>query len=69
MVQNYEKLVKKCDLCGYTSNHTGRFNYHKRIHTGKKPFKCNDCDYAASEAAQLKFHKMRHNGEAPFKCK
>lgn len=68
MAQNNEKEVKKCSLCHYTSTHTGKFNYHKRIHTGEKPFKRNQCDYAASQAAQLKFHIMRHNGETPFKC-
>ena len=68
MAQNNEKEVKKCNLCDYTSTHTGRFNCHKRIHTGEKPFKCNQCDFATSQAVNLKFHIMRHNGETPFKC-
>ena len=60
MAQNNAKEIKKCNMCDYTSTHTGTLNCHKRTHTGEKPFKCNECDYAASQAVALKFHMMRH---------
>ena len=42
--------------------------YHKRVHTGQKPYECVICKKAFISSNALNDHKRVHTGEKPYKC-
>uniref|UniRef100_UPI00358F7DC6 zinc finger protein 664-like n=1 Tax=Myxine glutinosa TaxID=7769 RepID=UPI00358F7DC6 len=58
----------KCDQCSYSSDHTGDFHKHMRIHTGEKPHKCSTCGKTFAQSSTLQTHVRIHTGEMPYRC-
>ncbi|GBP77961.1 Zinc finger protein 155 [Eumeta japonica] len=62
-----EKLYK-CELCEFSTCHSGSLKIHMCTHTGEKLYKCKVCKYSASQSSHLKMHMRTHTGEKPHKC-
>lgn len=58
-----------CDICGKRLSSTDKLKFHRRTHTGYKPFQCNDCPKNFIKKEQLIEHERVHTGEKPFLCK
>ncbi|XP_063911182.1 zinc finger protein 62 homolog [Zophobas morio] len=58
-----------CDICGKCLSSKEKLKFHRRTHTGYKPFGCVICGKSFSRKEQLKEHERVHTGEKPFICK
>lgn len=58
-----------CDICGKRLSNKEKLKFHRRIHTGYKPFTCEICSKSFSRKEQLKEHERVHTGEKPYICK
>ncbi|XP_044267720.1 zinc finger protein 2-like isoform X12 [Tribolium madens] len=57
-----------CDICGKRLSSKEKLKFHRRIHTGYKPYACDICTKSFSRKEQLKEHERVHTGEKPFIC-
>ena len=62
------KMLKKCNLCDFSSGQAGYLRTHMKIHYGEKSYKCEHCDFASVWADNLKNHLKTHFGETSYKC-
>ncbi|XP_043200930.1 zinc finger protein 574-like [Amphibalanus amphitrite] len=58
----------KCDQCDKTFRKLSSLRYHRRVHTGERPFKCSFCDKTFNRPDNLQLHMRRHTGERPLHC-
>ncbi|XP_066254717.1 zinc finger protein with KRAB and SCAN domains 7-like isoform X28 [Euwallacea similis] len=58
-----------CDICGKRLSSREKLKFHRRIHTGYKPFSCQVCNKAFTKKDQLIEHVRVHTGEKPHICK
>lgn len=58
-----------CDICGKRLSSREKLKFHRRIHTGYKPFACQVCSKAFTKKDQLIEHVRVHTGEKPHVCK
>lgn len=58
-----------CDICGKSLSSKEKLKFHRRIHTGYKPYACEICTKSFSRKEQLKEHERVHTGEKPYICK
>ncbi|KAF7286026.1 hypothetical protein GWI33_008329 [Rhynchophorus ferrugineus] len=58
-----------CDICGKRLSSKEKLKFHRRIHTGYKPFVCQVCGKAFTKKDQLIEHVRVHTGEKPHICK
>ncbi|XP_054153388.1 zinc finger protein 143-like [Oppia nitens] len=62
----------RCDWegCVYSTDSSGNYQKHYRIHTGEKPFKCdfNGCEYSCSDPGSIKEHRRIHSADKQFAC-
>ena len=63
-----QKPIFECDICSYKTHKRQHFVYHRRTHSGIKPFKCQYCPYSCTQEQGLISHLRKHTGEKPFKC-
>ncbi|XP_035209583.1 zinc finger and BTB domain-containing protein 24-like [Stegodyphus dumicola] len=52
--------VHTCNLCSYSSHHTGTFKRHVLAHTGVRPFVCEICQKSFTQKSSLRTHKIIH---------
>lgn len=61
-----------CDwpACGYRTNHRDKWEEHKYIHTGERPFVCDwvQCGKGFRSKAKLRDHRMIHLNIRPYAC-
>ncbi|XP_071050486.1 zinc finger protein 627-like isoform X7 [Onthophagus taurus] len=57
-----------CDICGKSLSSKEKLKFHRRIHTGYKPYACTVCSKAFTKKEQLKEHERVHTGEKPYIC-
>lgn len=62
-----EKLLT-CDSCQFVTEYKHHLEYHKRNHSGFKPFKCESCDYRCVNKSMLKSHLKSHSSHYPYEC-
>ena len=58
----------KCETCGKSYASRPGLMYHKKTHTGIRPFKCMECGKGFKASTHLILHKRTHTGERPYKC-
>lgn len=62
----------QCDYaeCGRTFNTAAHLRYHKRTHTGEKPYACSHegCGRNFTSSGYLRYHQCTHSGKRTFKC-
>ena len=57
-----------CNLCDRVMASAAALHYHRRTHTGVKPFACSVCPRRFIIRGQLVEHERIHSGEKPFAC-
>ncbi|XP_025832553.1 zinc finger protein 287 isoform X22 [Agrilus planipennis] len=66
-VQQREQFL--CDECGKALTSKEGLKFHRRTHSGYKPFHCSACPKKFVKKQLLKEHERTHSGERPFICK
>ncbi|XP_050516846.1 zinc finger protein 600-like [Diabrotica virgifera virgifera] len=51
-----------CDICGKRLSSKEKLKFHRRTHTGYKPYSCDVCTKSFSRKEQLKEHERVHTG-------
>ncbi|XP_067636672.1 zinc finger protein ZFP2-like [Eurosta solidaginis] len=59
----------QCDICAKCFSRKSYLRYHKRLHSGEKPYKCDICEMRFAHASHVPVHMRTHTGERPYKCK
>uniref|UniRef100_A0A1Y1KXA4 C2H2-type domain-containing protein n=1 Tax=Photinus pyralis TaxID=7054 RepID=A0A1Y1KXA4_PHOPY len=59
---------KLCDICGKRLASRDQLKFHRRIHTGDKPFSCEVCSKSFTRKDLLREHERVHTGERPYTC-
>jgi len=57
-----------CDQCDRVMASPAAMHYHRRTHSGDKPFACSQCPRSFILRGQLVEHERVHSGEKPFAC-
>ena len=57
-----------CAECGRVMASAAAMHYHRRTHSGDKPFACSQCPRRFIIRGQLVEHERIHSGEKPFAC-
>jgi len=55
----------ECKVCNMRFKFFSRFQVHRQIHTGEKPYKCSFCDKKFQKRYQHRIHELGHKGELP----
>lgn len=58
----------KCNVCAYSTNHSGHFKQHYLIHSDERPYKCEICERGFTVRRNLQRHMLIHTGEKPYMC-
>ena len=57
-----------CGECDRVMASAAALHYHRRTHSGYKPFACSECPRRFIIRGQLVEHERVHSGEKPFAC-
>lgn len=57
-----------CEVCNRRFQTIYRYNRHKLIHVGVKPFLCETCGMKFNQKTSLKLHVMKHANVNPHSC-
>ncbi|XP_071179453.1 zinc finger protein 845-like [Mytilus edulis] len=67
MMENEEKKLFACGLCGENFSLSRHLREHVKTHiTGR--YKCDTCGECFHRYTKLQVHKRAHKGERPYKC-
>ena len=57
----YKGKIFSCAVCERRFTNIGKFNRHKMVHTGERPYSCDVCSRAFALEYNLTAHKKIHS--------